>query len=130
MTEKRNRCKMSAMTETNKEKTNIEPNVAAALSYLVTPITGILFFVKEKDDKFVRFHAFQSILFGIVSFGCITIAESLKVLVIGFLVTPLVNAAIFAMWLFLMWKAYNNEEYEIPYLGKIAKNEIDKKHSK
>jgi uncharacterized membrane protein len=31
------------------------------------------------------------------------------------------------MWVFLMWKAYYNEEFEIPYLGKIAKQQAQKK---
>lgn len=116
--------------EEKKVETTIEPNIAAAFAYLVTPITGLVFFLKEKENKFVRFHAFQSILFGIVAFGCLTVAETLKIILIGYLLSPLLTAAVFVMWLFLMWKAYNHEEFEIPYLGEIAKNEINKNHSK
>src|SRR5690242_13770261 len=42
-------------------------NVAALLTYLAGFITGIIFLVIEpyKNDRFVRFHAFQSIFFSI-----------------------------------------------------------------
>ncbi len=45
----------------------LTPNVAGALAYLVGVITGILFLVIDpfKTDRFVRFHAFQSIFFNV-----------------------------------------------------------------
>ena len=45
----------------------LTPNVAGALAYLVGAITGILFLVIDpfKADRFVRFHAFQSIFFNL-----------------------------------------------------------------
>src|SRR5580700_158299 len=45
----------------------LTPNVAGALAYLVGAITGILFLVIDpfKNDRFVRFHAFQSIFFNL-----------------------------------------------------------------
>lgn len=115
----------------NKEKktskyTNMEPNVAAALSYLVTPFTGIAFFVIEKEDKFVRFHAFQSILFGIAAGIAMSIASALVVLLIGIILTPLVSIASLAIYLLLMYKAYSGEMYELPYLGAIAKKQVEK----
>src|SRR4030043_1781514 len=106
---------------------NLEPNIAAALSYLLTPFTGILFYILEKDNKFVRFHAFQSILFGVCLFGASFIASSLTIVLIGILLIPIVSIVGFCLWAMLMWKAYNNEEYELPYLGKIAKEQITKK---
>ena len=45
----------------------LTPNVAGALTYLLGLITGILFLVIDpfKTDRFVRFHAFQSIFFNV-----------------------------------------------------------------
>jgi uncharacterized membrane protein len=106
--------------------TNLEPNVAAALAYLITPFTGIAFFLLEKDDKFVRFHAFQSILFGVISYAAWVIATSLVVLVIGVFLVPVVSIAAFIYYALLMWKAYNGEFYELPVLGKIAKEQAHK----
>jgi len=109
-----------------KKVENFDSNVAAALSYLLSPFTGILFFAMEKEDKFVRFHAFQSILFGIVVMGAMSIATNLRFILIGFFLQPLFSMIAFAYWMILMWKAYNNEKYELPYLGKIAKEQIYK----
>ncbi|MFC1756244.1 DUF4870 domain-containing protein [Patescibacteria group bacterium] len=106
--------------------TNLEPNIAAALSYIISPFTGIVFFVVEKDDKFVRFHAFQSILFGIASYIIWFITTSLMALLVGFVLVPLVSIAMFIFYALLMWKAYNNEMYELPVLGKIAKEQANK----
>ena len=49
--------------------TGLEPNVAGLLCYLGGWITGIVFLVIEQKNKFVRFHALQSI----VTFGALTI---------------------------------------------------------
>ena len=106
--------------------TNLEPNIAAALSYIISPFTGIVFFIVEKDDKFVRFHAFQSILFGIASYIIWFITTSLMALLVGFVLVPLVSIAMFIFYALLMWKAYNNEMYELPVLGKIAKEQANK----
>ena len=116
------------MTEGSKTSkyTNLEPNVAGALAYILTPFTGVAFFIMEKDDKFVRFHAFQSILFGVASYVAWVIATSLIVLIIGALLVPLVTVGIFILYALLMWKAYNNEMYELPVLGKIAKEQAGK----
>jgi len=40
-----------------KTSTGIQPNVAALLSYVLGVITGIIFYLLEKENKFVRFHA-------------------------------------------------------------------------
>lgn len=107
--------------------TNLEPNVAAALSYVVTPFTGILFLVLEKEDKFVRFHAMQSVIFGVASYATWAIATSLVVVLIGILLVPAVSVAAFGMYLYLMWRAYNGDEYEMPVLGKFARDQINKR---
>ena len=106
--------------------TNLEPNIASALAYIIAPLTGILFFILEKDDKFVRFHAFQSILFGFASYAAVVLASSMLVILIGALLIPLVSVVIFIYYALLMWKAYNGEMYEMPVLGKIAKEQANK----
>ena len=47
--------------------TGLPKNTAAALSYVLGPITGVLFYVLEKDP-FVRFHAMQSIVVFVLLF--------------------------------------------------------------
>ena len=69
----------------------------------------------------------QSVLFGIASYAAWAIATALVVVVIGILLVPVVSIATFVLYLYLMWKAYNGEEYEIPVLGKFAREQINKR---
>jgi len=115
--------------------TTMASNVAALLTYVLGFITGIIFLVIDpyKDDKFVRFHAFQSIFFnvaivvfwlaytilstilGLISFGVLGIVMG----IIGLLIA----LAMLLYWLFLMYKAYNHERYMIPYIGPLAEKQ-------
>lgn len=107
-------------------------NLATALSYALGLITGILFLVMEpyKNDRLVRFHAMQSILF---SAACIvfaivwSIVVGILVSIAGFWVLTvdvplrlLVGLAIFVLWLYLMFQAYSQREYKLPWIGDIA----------
>src|ERR1700744_2465753 len=60
-------CTNTAQTIAAPVASDIQPNVAGALAYLAGLITGIIFLVIDpyKSDRFVRFHAFQSILFNV-----------------------------------------------------------------
>lgn len=112
--------------------TGMTNNVAGALCYLVGFITGIVFLVLEPYNKnrFVRFHAFQSIIFSVV---CIVFSMIWSWIFVSLLFTPglgmwglmsliflIIRLAMFAAWVFLMYKAYNNEEFKLPIIGDIA----------
>jgi uncharacterized membrane protein len=104
---------------TEKTSTGFNANVAAALSYLVGFVTGIIFLVIEKENKFVRFHAMQSTLVfaGIVAVDILLqIVPILGALVVIFVVIPL--SAI--LWLLLMFKAYQGQEFKLPLVGQMA----------
>ena len=117
------------MAEGNKNKskyTNLEPNIAAALAYLFTPISGIILFIVEKDDKFVRFHAFQSILAGVAWYFLWTVLRSVLFYSVGFILWRLFSIAGLILLAWLMWKAYNNEKFELPVIGKMAQEQVNK----
>ena len=99
-------------------------NVMGAAAYLLGPITGIAFLMIEKNNKFVRFHAMQStILFGalfVINFGLGFIP------LLGWLAGLVLSMASFILWIVLMWKAFNGEEYELPYISKIARDQLGK----
>jgi uncharacterized membrane protein len=112
--------------------TAMSSNVAGLLCYILGFITGIIFLVIEpyKNDKFVRFHAFQSIflsivwiafrfVWGYVVMGMIWSPFSGLWALLG-LVSMLISLAFLACVLFLMYKAYNNERYKIPFIGDLA----------
>jgi uncharacterized membrane protein len=108
-----------ALLHTEKTSTGFDANVAAALTYLVGFVTGIIFLLVEKDNKFVRFHAMQSTLLfiGIVAVDILLqIVPILGALVVIFIVIPV--SAI--LWLLLMFKAYQGEEFKLPLVGQMA----------
>src|SRR5579885_1058562 len=109
----------------------LAPNVAGALAYVLGFITGILFFVLEpyRSNRFVRFHAMQSILFSVacivfsIAWGilwAILYNISTSLLFLGFPIRMLISLGFFLLWLFVMYQAYNNREYQIPIVGPIA----------
>jgi uncharacterized membrane protein len=108
-----------APRHTEKTSTGFDANVAAALSYLVGFVTGIIFLLVEKENRFVRFHAMQSTLLfiGIVLVDILLqVVPLLGALLVVFIVIPLSAF----LWLFMMFKAYQGEEYKLPLVGQMA----------
>ena len=108
-----------APLHTESTSTGFDANVAAALAYLVGFVTGIIFLLVEKENRFVRFHAMQSTLLfvGIVLLDILLqIVPILGSLVVIFVIIP-VSAAV---WLLMMYKAYQGEEYKLPLVGQMA----------
>src|SRR3989344_5946848 len=101
---------------------NVEPNVSAAFAYLLPPISGIIFFLMERKNKFVRFHAMQSILIGIFYIAFHAIFSSYYL----YFFESIFRLVYYVLVLFLVWKAYQNEEYHVPFIGKIAKDYSNK----
>lgn len=126
----------------------MDPKIAAAISYIW--IVGVIFFILEKENKFVRFHALQSILFGvgntIVMFLLAIIAivlsiafgiggamvgggiESLISLLVGlmWLLFWLIGLLMFAGLIFAAVKAYQGQKFKLPIIGNIAENMVNK----
>lgn len=107
-------------------------NVAGALCYLFGWITGLIFLVLDpyKNDKTVRFHAFQSIFFNlsmiVVYIAFIFLGFILSMMHLGLLMLPvsfILGIGIFGLWLFLMFKAYNNDKFKLPIIGDLAEKQ-------
>src|SRR3989344_8193375 len=97
--------------------TGLPKNTSAALSYVLGPITGVIFLVLEKDS-FVRFHAMQSIVFSVAALLINTVIGATIILAI---LLPVLSVVEFVLWLLLIYKAWQGQEWELPYLGKIAR---------
>lgn len=110
----------------------LQSNTAGALAYVFGIITGILFLVIDpyKTDRFVRFHAFQSILFN-VAWTALWIGWMIVGLVLGavtkglffFLQVPidlLLMVGGFGLWAFLMYSAYQGRMTRLPVIGELA----------
>jgi len=96
--------------------TGLKRETAAALSYLIGPITGVIMLLLEKDE-FVRFHAMQSI---VVFAGLIVLQWALAATVILSVLIPLTTLVGFILWLVLMYKALQGEKWSVPVLGKYV----------
>lgn len=105
-----------------KSGTGLKKETAGALSYVLGPITGVIFLILEKD-RFVRFHAMQSI---VVFVGLFILQSLLAVTVILAILTPLITLIFFILWLLLIYKAWQGEEWEVPVFGKFARQLAEK----
>ncbi len=103
--------KTSPQTNTNQT----EGNLKAALTYALGWITGLIFLLTEKEDKFIRFHAAQSL----VLFGGLTLISFVPLLgqLLGLILWPLS----LILWIVLMVKAYQNQKFELPVLSDLAR---------
>jgi uncharacterized membrane protein len=104
-----------------KTSTGIQPNVAALLCYVAGFITGIIFFVIEKENKFVKFHAMQSI---ILFAGTFALQMLFVLLPIFIFLIPLLNLAVLVLWVILMIKAYQGEYFKLPVVGDLAEKNL------
>jgi uncharacterized membrane protein len=101
--------------------TGLDPNLAGLLCYLLGLITGIVFLIIEKENRFVRFHAFQSL----AVFGALFVLSLIAgfIPVIGRLISILLAPVGLILWILLMVKAYQGERYKIPLAGDWAEEQ-------
>ena len=110
------------MASPRKTASGFDENVAAALCYGLGWVTGLLFFATEPENSFVRFHAMQSM----VVFGAAFIAflVCLSIPFLGWILSIFIFYASAALWLILMFKAYQGERFKLPVAGEIAEQRI------
>ncbi|MBC8275051.1 MAG: DUF4870 domain-containing protein [Chloroflexi bacterium] len=101
-----------------KTSTGMDENVAGLLCYVLGWISGLVFFLIEKKNKFVRFHALQSI----IVFGVLTLASIVLgwIPFIGWVISSLISVLAIVLWILLMVKAYQGEKYKLPWAGNLA----------
>lgn len=113
---------------------NIEANTAAGASYLLLFITGLLVYFNERNNRYVRFHAMQSILltgvitvFGVVasilSALCYDIAVRSQLFVFQMLgsgIAVIAVVAVLCVWLGMMIAAWTGHDVHLPVMGAYA----------
>ena len=123
--------------QAGKSSTGMDENVAALLSYIFTWVSGLVFFLIEKDSRFVRFHAMQAILLGagaavlgivlwiawvvlaIIMAMVSEVLASLVGLVVGLLIFVF-YIAILVAWVMCLIKAYQSQYFKLPVIGNFA----------
>jgi uncharacterized membrane protein len=105
--------------------TGLADNVAGALAY-VTIVPAIVFLVVEpyNRNRFVRFHAFQSLCFGI---GWAILHQVLYILLPWFLwrLWGLIDLALFIVGVMLIVKAYQGQKWKLPVIGDFAEKQAN-----
>lgn len=109
------------MAETTNNSSGLDPKVAGLLCWLFAPISSVIFLVVEKNDKSVKFHAWESL----VTWGV------LLVVYILITVVTLGCGSIFAWVIFLLMivgavKAYQGEMWKLPVVGDWAEKQASK----
>jgi uncharacterized membrane protein len=111
------------------------PNTAAGVSYLFLWVSGVLIFFNERRNRYVRFHALQSILFGTVAtvFGVVGIVAAVLLMdlgsawhasilsAVGLICALLIPFTIVVVWWWLLVAAWTGHEFALPILGQYAK---------
>jgi uncharacterized membrane protein len=126
----------------------LDPKIAAAISYIW--IVGLILYFMEKENRFVRFHAMQSILFGVANMVLMTV-----LIILAMILTVVFGVggaaiggganAIGAILVFLIWigvflivlvfiiglvlaavKAFQGKIFKLPIIGNIAENIVNK----
>jgi uncharacterized membrane protein len=107
-----------------KSSTGLDENVAGLLCYVLGWISGLVFLLIEKDSKFVKFHAIQSIVvFGAISVAYIILAIINVIPYVGLITIvlyPLLGLLSLVLWIVLMVKAYQGQKYKLPWSGNFA----------
>jgi uncharacterized membrane protein len=123
--------------QTTKSSTGLDENIAALLSYIFGWVSGLIFFLIEKDSRLVRFHAMQSILFNI-SIGVLLFIAWVATIIlwaiaaaIGDVFGTIVGLLSGLIWLVVsvglliavilcLVKAYQSQYYKLPIIGNFA----------
>jgi uncharacterized membrane protein len=114
----------------------LAPNVAGALAYF-TIIPAIIFLVVEpyNKDRFIKFHAFQSLFFNlawiVLVIGMMIVGFILAFIpVVGWILDILLWLAIglggFVLWVYTMYQAYNEKKFMLPVIGKLAEQQASR----
>jgi len=116
--EARERIEREKLTEPEGTSTGLSPNIAGLLCYVGGWISGIILLVLEQRNKFVRFHAVQSI----VTFGILTVAGIILGLipVVGGAFSLIIGIIGFIVWIVMIIKASSGEWYKLPWVGDVA----------
>jgi uncharacterized membrane protein len=126
-----------------KSSTGLDENIAALLSYVFGWISGLVFFLIEKDSKLVRFHAMQSILFcvlvavlaialWVVTFLFFLVGAMLPdimgslLALLGTFIWLIFCVALLIAWILCLVRAYQGQFFKLPFIGNMAEKIVNK----
>ncbi len=106
------------MADTGRTASGFDENVAGALAYSLGWLSGIVFYLVEPQNGFVRFHALQSTFF----FGAASVAFvlCLAVPILGWILSIFIFYGSLGVWLLMLFKAYKGERFRLPIVGRMV----------
>lgn len=88
-------------------------DLTVTLAYFVPPLTAVIvLLMAEDDDDFARFHGWQATIWGLIQGAVAVPTLGLGVLVL------------YPVSLFLLYKTYKGETYELPVIGDFARGQV------
>lgn len=98
-------------------------DTAAGVVAYITVIPAIIFLALEpyNHSSFVRFHAWQSIFFGLVVIVTHFVLGLIPIL--GWILLVPVSIGFLLLWIFVMYKASKGERYKLPFIGAFAEQQ-------
>lgn len=129
--------------QAGKSSTGLDANLAALLSYVFGWLSGLIFFLIEKESKFVKFHAMQSILFNVLV-AVVAIGITIVMMIIGFVASQISSAlgaivgllvgliwlvfcvVLLVAWVLCLVKAYQYKTFKLPFIGDFAEKIANK----
>lgn len=105
-----------------KTASGLDAPLAGLLCYLLGFVSGIIFLLIEKENRYVRFHALQSIF----TFGALFIVGTVinVIPLLGLLINILMMPISMILWIFLMVKAYQGKWFKLPIVGDLAEKQL------
>lgn len=107
----------------NQTSLGLDENTEGFLCYLFGWVTGLIFLLLEKNSKFVKFHAIQSL---VASLALFVLIMGSNLIPGGFFISMAVGPLTFILWIVLMVKAYKGEWFKLPIVGDIAEKQVNK----
>jgi uncharacterized membrane protein len=109
-----------------KSTTGMEPKIAILIAYLFGWIGGLIIWLIEKENKFVKWNALQALILGIFEVACILVISVILGLIpyIGwFLFSWLGYVAAAVLWVFAIVcivKGFQGNSYRIPGISTLT----------
>lgn len=101
-----------------KTSLGLSENIVAALTYVAGWPTGLLFLILERQNRFVRFHAMQSMLVFLPIALLIFLTAWIPYL--GWFLADGMGFGAMLLLVILMYMAFRGSKFKIPIIGKIA----------
>ena len=100
----------------------LQANVAGALAYLWITAIVLLLLEPYNRDKFVRFHSFQALFLGLAAVAGHVVLSLVPIL--GWMLMPVWSLLIVVLALIAAIKAYQNETWSMPVIGRFAQEQV------